>query len=351
MTFLWPDMLWLLVAVPAMVGGYVLLLRRKKKFAVRYASLAMVREALGAAQKWRRHVPPLLFLVALTIMIIAIARPAAVITLPTHHETIILAMDVSGSMSAEDVQPNRLAAAQAAAKAFVADQPSSVRIGVVSFAATASVVQAPTQNREDVAAAIDRFQLQYGTAIGSGIIVSLATLFPDAGIELTEFASGRDSQRAAERNVAGMSAHQDGKQPAKPVPPGSYNSAAIILLTDGQSTTGPDAMKAARLAADRGVRIFTVGIGTTAGEVMRFEGWRMRVRLDEETLKNIANATRGDYFYAGTAADLKKIYRKLNAQFVLEKKASEITALFSGAAAVTALLAALLSLFWFNRIL
>ena len=260
-------------------------------------------------------------------------------------------MDVSGSMSAADVEPNRLAAAQAAAKAFVADQPASVRIGVVSFAATASVVQAPTHNHDDVTAAIDRFQLQYGTAIGSGIIVSLATLFPDAGFDVVELEYGRDSRHAGERAVGRNAAGKGDKVPPKPVPPGSYNSAAIILLTDGQSTTGPDAMAAARLAADRGVRIFTVGIGTTAGEVMRFEGWRMRVRLDEETLKNIATATRGDYFYAGTAKDLKKIYQKLNAQFVLEKKASEITALFSAAAAVTALLAALLSLLWFNRIL
>jgi Ca-activated chloride channel family protein len=353
MTFLWPDMLWLLAIVPVIIALYVLLLRRKKNFAMRYASLTMVKEALGAGHKWRRHVPPLLFLLALTIMIVAIARPAAVITLPSHHETIILAMDVSGSMSAADVAPNRLAAAQAAAKEFIAEQPGSVRIGVVSFAATASVVQAPTQNRDDVVAAIDRFQLQYGTAIGSGIIVSLATIFPEAGLAITELMYGRTSRRSAARSLPGF---QDGKRDktnasAEPVAPGSHKSAAIILLTDGQSTTGPDAMEAAKMAAERGVRVFTVGIGTAAGEVMRFEGWRMRVRLDEETLKNIAHATRGDYFYAGSAADLKKIYQKLNAQFVLEKKASEITALFSAAAAITALVAALLSLLWFNRIL
>ena len=135
------------------------------------------------------------------------------------------------------------------------------------------------------------------------------------------------------------------------MPPGSYTSAAIILLSDGQRTTGPDSIEAARMAADRGVRVFTVGIGTTSGENLGFEGWSMRVRLDEETLKAIANMTRGEYFYAGTARDLKKVYESLNARLVLEKKDMEISALFSAAAAVTALVSALLSLLWFNRIL
>src|SRR6266567_3402675 len=172
MTFLWPEMLWLLLIVPLLVAGYFYLLRRKQESALRYASLSMVKEAIGA-QRFRRHIPPLLFLLALIAMLVAVARPAAVVTLPSQHQTIILAMDVSGSMRAVDVQPNRISAAQAAAKAFVAEQPSNVRIGVVSFAATASVVQTPTQNRDDIVAAIDRFQLQRGTAIGSGIIVSL----------------------------------------------------------------------------------------------------------------------------------------------------------------------------------
>jgi Ca-activated chloride channel family protein len=250
-------------------------------------------------------------------------------------------------MRAVDVQPNRISAAQAAAKAFVAEQPSNVRIGVVSFAATASVVQMPTQNREDILAAIERFQLQRGTAIGSGIIVSLATIFPEEGIDVSSLIYGRDAPR-------GIPLDQPGKaeKPAfKPVPPGSYTSAAIILLTDGQRTTGPDSLEAARMAADRGVRVFTVGFGTTGGETIGFEGWSMRVRLDEETLKAIAKMTHGEYFYAGTATDLKKVYESLNARLVLEKKDMEISALFSAAAAVVALVSASLSLLWFNRIL
>jgi len=340
-------MLWLLLIVPALVAAYFFLLRRKNEAALRYASLSIVKEAMGAGQKFRRHIPPLLFLVALIAMILAIARPAAVITLPSQHRTIILAMDVSGSMRATDVQPNRISAAQAAAKAFVAEQPSNVRIGVVSFAGTAALVQPPTQNREDIFAAIDRFQLQRATAIGSGIIVSLATIFPDAGIDVSSSIYGRNAPRGVPLDQA-----RKGEKPGfTPVAPGSYASAAIILLTDGQRTTGPDSIEAARMAAERGVRIFTVGFGTKSGETIGFEGWSMRVRLDEETLKTIANMTHGEYFYAGTATDLKKVYQSLNARLVLEKKDMEISALFSAAAAVAALGSALLSLLWFNRIL
>jgi Ca-activated chloride channel family protein len=340
-------MLLLLVIVPALVAGYFFLLRRKQKAALRYASLSMVKEAMGTGQRFRRHIPPLLFLVALIVMIAAIARPAAVVTLPSQQRTIILAMDVSGSMRATDVEPNRISAAQAAAKAFVAEQPSNVRIGVVAFAGTASVVQMPTQNHEDVFAAIDRFQLQRATAIGSGIIVSLATIFPDAGIDVSSLIYGRD----APRGVPFDRPRKEQKPEFKPVAPGSYTSAAIVLLTDGQRTTGPDSLEAARMAADRGVRIFTVGFGTRSGDTIGFGGWSMRVRLDEETLKAIAKITHGEYFYAGTATDLKKVYDSLNSRLVMEKKQMEISALFSAAAAVTALVSALLSLLWFNRIL
>ena len=196
---------------------------------------------------------------------------------------------------------------------------------MVSFAATASVVQTPTQNRDSILAAIDRFQLQRGTAIGSGIIVSLATIFPDEGIDVSSLIYGRNAPRGVPLDQAGKTE----KPVFKPVPPGSYNSAAIILLTDGQRTTGPDTIEAAQMAADRGVRVFTVGFGTQSGETMGFEGWSMRVRLDEETLKTIANMTRAEYFYAGTATDLKKVYESLNSKFLLEKKTMEISALFS----------------------
>jgi len=346
MKFLWPQMLWLLLLLPALVGLYLWLLRHKKRALLKHSGLALIRQALAGGQQGRRHVPPLLFLLAIGLMIVAVSRPTAILTLPAQHETIVLAMDVSGSMRAVDVQPNRLAAAQAAAKAFVTDQPRDVRIGVVSFAATASVVQYPTQSREDVLNAIDRFQLQRGTAIGSGIIVSLATLFPDAGIDVSGLILGESSSR---RSFGPP--RKDAKKEFKPVPPGSYTNGAIILLTDGQRTTGPDALAAAKMAAERGVRVFTVGIGTTKGETIGFEGWSMRVKLDEDTLKQVANITQGTYFYAGTANDLKKVYETLNTRFSLEKKETEISALFAAGAALFAMLAAGLSLLWFNRIL
>ena len=358
MTFLWPELLWLLLVVPAAVAAYLWVLQRKKKLAVRYASLSMVKDALGAGNRLRRHIPPVLFLIALTLMLVAIARPAAVVTLPSQHEIIILAMDVSGSMRATDVQPNRLTAAQEAARAFINDQPHNVRIGIVSFAGTAAVVQPPTENREDLLAAIDRFTLQRGTAVGSGILVSLKTIFPEV-----EFDLGRTNPRINASDTGrgrpfgrGKGVDKDPpkdppKDADKPAQPGSYQSAAIILLTDGQTTTGPDPIEAAKMAADRGVRVYTVGIGTVAGEIIGAEGWSMRVRLDEDALKQIANVTRADYFYAGTSTDLKKIYQGMNARMMLKKQQTEITALVVAAAAIIATLAAGLSLMWFNRLL
>ena len=351
MTFLWPEMLWLLLIVPALVLAYWWLLRRKKKLAVRYASLAMVRDAMGAGQRMRRHVPPVLFLLALALMIFAVSRPNAIVTLPSQHETVILAMDVSGSMRATDVQPNRLVAAQEAARAFVHDQPPRTKVGIVSFAATASLVQPPTRTHEDIIAAIDRFQLQRGTAVGSGILVSLKTIFPDAEFDLRGSNPRGDPLRDSSRGTPIDKAQKSDKPPVQTVPPGSYAGAAIILLTDGQTTTGPDPIEAAKMAAERGVRIFTVGIGTEKGELIGAEGWSMRVRLDEGALKSIANITQGEYFYAGTAPDLKKVYQTLNSKIVLEKKQTEITALFSAAAALLAVMAALLSMLWFGRIM
>jgi Ca-activated chloride channel family protein len=348
MTFLWPELLWLLAALPLTAVGYLWLLRRRSRAFARYANLNMVKEALGGGARWRRHVPPALLLAALALMIAAIARPAAIVMLPTQQETIILAMDVSGSMRAKDIEPTRLAAAQTAAKSFVEGLPRTVRVGVVSFAGTAAVVQQPTHSREDVIAAIDRFQLQRGTAIGSGIIVSLATIFPDAGISVSELIYGRNAPRPVPLPA---DPRRDAKKEFKPVPPGSHAGAAIILLTDGQRTAGPETMDAARMAAERGVRVFTVGFGTPQGEVLSFEGWSFRAKLDEDALKAVANHTRGEYFRAASAVDLKKVYELLNAKIVFEKKEMEITAFFAAAAAALALLAAALSLVWFNRIL
>ena len=343
MSFVWPTLLWLLLLLPFIVALYFWVLRRKRKTTVRLASIAVAKLAAGKGPGWRRHVPPLLMLFALATLIVAVARPTAIITLPLAERTIMLAMDVSGSMRAEDVKPNRLVASQEAAKSFVNNLPREVRVGVVSFAGTAAVVQAPTTSREDVIKAIERFQLQRGTATGSGIILSLATLFPDDGIEIQHI--------TGQRNFPGgeIGRKKDAK-PVTKVEPGSYNSAAIIMLTDGQRTTGPDPLDAAKMAADHGIRVYTVGVGTTNGEVIGFEGWSMRVRLDEETLKNVSLLTHGEYFYAGTAEDLKKVYESLSSRMVVERKETEVTSLFAAAGALLSLLAAMLSLWWFGRV-
>ncbi|MBI3157930.1 MAG: VWA domain-containing protein [Burkholderiales bacterium] len=343
MSFQWPTLLWTLLLLPLLVLLYLWLLRRRRRSAVRLASIAIARDALGRGPGWRRHVPPLLMLLALAALLVATARPTAKLTLPLSQRTIILAMDVSGSMRAEDVEPNRLVASQEAAKTFVQQLPRDARVGVIAFAGTAAVVQAPTQSREDVLAAIDRFQLQRATATGSAIILSLATLFPEHDIEISHI--------TGQRKFPGRALGEDKPKPEfTPVEPGSYDSAAIIMLTDGQRTTGPDPVDAAKMAAERGVRVYTVGIGTKEGEIIGFEGWSMRVRLDEDALEQVAQMTRGEYFYAGTAEDLKKVYESLSSKMVVERKEVEISALFAALGALLAVLSAGLSVYWFGRV-
>jgi Ca-activated chloride channel family protein len=341
MTFQWPELLWLLLLVPILIAGYFSLLRRKKALALRYASLGLMTKA--GVGKWRKHIPPFVFLLALITLIVAVSRPSATLTLPAQYETIVLAIDISGSMRASDVKPNRITAAQEAARKFIADQPASARIGLVSFAATASVVQPPTRDRQEVLAAIDRLQLQRGTAIGSGILVSLKTIFPDVEFDLRASNPRGETKAAPLDNAKSKSAEK--------AEPGSYGSAAIILLTDGQATTGPNPIEAAKMAAERGVRVFTVGIGTTQGEVLGSEGWSMRVKLDEDALKKIADATRAEYFFASSSPDLQKVYDSLNTRLSLETRQTEITALLAAAAAALSLLSAFLSVLWFNRLL
>ncbi|WP_288254112.1 VWA domain-containing protein [uncultured Hydrogenophaga sp.] len=350
-TFLWPQLLWLLLALPLLVLLYVWLLRRRKRTALRYANLSIVREALGKGPGWRRHVPPVLMLLSLAAMLLAAARPMASITLPSTQQTIILAMDVSGSMRAEDVQPNRLVASQNAAKAFLAELPRHVKVGIVAFAGSAQVVQPVTLSREDLVTAIDKFQLQRATAIGSAIVVSLSELFPDQRISLTDMTYSRNTDPFAPRGRSLDQPRNNEEKAFQPVEPGSYGSAAIILLTDGQRTTGVDTAEAAKMAADRGVRVYTVGVGTVEGEVIGFEGWSMRVRLDEDTLKDVARTTKAEYFYAGTAENLKQIYQSLSSRLTVEKKETELSGLLALAAAALAIVAAALSLAWFNRIL
>jgi Ca-activated chloride channel family protein len=318
----------------------------------------MVKQAAAGQSQWRRHLPPALFLAAITVLLLATARPAAVVTLASQRAMVLLTMDLSGSMRAADVDPSRIVAAQAAAKEFIKGQPRDVRIGIVGFAGAAFLVQAPTTNKDDLNAAIDRFELQRGTAIGSGILVSLQTIFPQETFQLPGFGGagfggggGFGDPFPSATPLGEQQAQGAKKPPPAPVPPGSYPSALIIVMTDGQTTTGPDPVEAARMAANRGVRVFTIGFGSTDGEVVGFGGRYMRAQLDEESLKQVADMTKGQYFRAASADELKKIYQGLNTQLIKERKETEITAWFAGVAALLLLLAAGLSMLWFNRVL
>ena len=356
MIFIWMDMLWLLLVVPALVAAYLLILRRKRKTALRYANLALVKQALGKGPGWRRHLPPALLLAAVTVLILAVARPAAVVTLASSRATVILAMDVSGSMRGRDVEPSRIVASQEAAKQFIASQPADVQIGIVAFASAALLVQAPTIDREALYAAINSFDLRRGTAVGSGILVSLATVFPDENFDVDGGGNpmeqlgppstarfGDYESRSLDQQAAASAEHV-------PVEPGSYESAIIILLTDGATTTGPDPIEAGRLAAEYGVKVYTVGFGSTEGDVIDFGGRSMRAQLDATSLQAIADTTKAEYFEAQSSDDLSRVYNSLSTKLISEKKLTEIAFIFAGIGAIVAVLGAALSMLWLGRI-
>jgi Ca-activated chloride channel family protein len=347
-TFLWPEMLWTGLLLPALVALYWLAARRRRQAALRYPNLGLAREAIGRWGAWRRHLAPVLLFVALAALVVAAARPSTSILLPRQQQTIMLVMDVSASMGANDVLPSRLAASQDAARRFIEAMPSSVRIGVVAYGGSANLVQPPTFDREEAIAAINRFELQRQTAIGSGILTALATLFPDAGIQMEMVGPDGSGER-----MLGSAALADLKAPSahKSIEPGSYPSAAIVLLSDGQSNTGTDPMDAAQLAANYGVKVFTVGFGSKEGTVITYEGWRVRVALDEDTLRHVANLTQGEYFPAGNGDDLRAVYQTLGSRIALERKPTEITALFAGLAGALVVLAMAFSLWWFGRVM
>ena len=356
LTFLWQDMLWLLLLVPALVALYVWVQRRRKKMALRYANLPLVKFAVGKGMGWRRHLPPLLMLAAVTVLIVAVARPAAVVTLPSSRATVILAIDVSGSMRAADMEPSRLVAAQEAAKTFVTKQPADVEIGVVAFAGAAMLVQQPTLDRDALITAINSFDLRRGTAVGSGVLMALATIFPDDTFDMgglrDPFAQLGQRSRGALSGFESRSLDDPGPISTQrvPVEPGSYENAVISLLTDGATTTGPDPIAAGRLAGEYGVRVYTVGFGSAEGDVVDFGGRSMRARLDAPTLQAIADATRGEYFEARSSEALSEVYSTLATRLVPEEKLTDLAFVFAGVGAVLALLAAALSMMWLGRI-
>ena len=257
----------------------------------------------------------------------------------------MLAMDVSLSMRVTDVKPTRLAAAQDAVKLFLRDLPREIEVGLVTFAGSSQVAQAATLDRAALVTAIDAFQMQFGTAVGNAIVLCLAELFPDHGIALGEMTFG--SKRH------GRNLDDKEKAPPKqitPVAPGSYDSAAIILLSDGRRTTGVDTLAAAKMAADRGVRIYVVGLGTVKGDAATPEGLPIYMQLDEPTLREVARMTGGEYHHAGTAENLRSVYENLGSRVQVLTREIEITALLAMASALLALMAGVLSVLWFRRI-
>ena len=332
MSFIWPPVLALLVLVPVGVALYVELGRRRARRVAAYGRLGQAswigRRPLGR----RRLVAPLFVLFGLAVSVIALARPQAAVSLPRLEGTVILAFDVSGSMAATDFQPTRMEAAKEAARAFVEKQPPSVQVGVVAFSDSGNSVQAPTSDQLAVTAAINRLGPQRGTSLANGIQASLEAI------------------ARAENPTKGFYDNRSAAPELDPVSPGSHTAAVIVLLTDGENNEEPDPLVAARAAADRGVKIHTVGIGSPGGTTLEIDGFKVHTQLDEAMLKQIADTTTGSYHDATNQSDLDTIYQQLGANLVVRTQDIEVTSLFAGVGLASILLGSVLSLGWLGRI-
>lgn len=334
MTFIWPTMLLSLLLIPVFVALYLRLQQRRRRLAAHYGSLGLAQEPGGSGPGLRRHLPPAFFLLSLTILLVALARPQTVVSLPRTEGTVILAFDVSGSMAADDLKPTRMEAAKVAAQDFVEHQPASVRIGVVAFSDGGLSIQAPTNDAGAVLAAINRLTPQRGTSLASGIFAALDTINGN-----TEPSPSLYSNLIPTLTPT-----------PTPLPAGTYTSAAIVLLTDGENNENPDPLAAAQVAADYGVRIYTVGIGSPAGVPLHVDGFTVQTQLDEATLQQIAQLTDGAYYNAESEQDLLDIYDNLTPQLVIEPEKIEVTSLFAGSGILVLLVGGLFSLLWLNRL-
>jgi Ca-activated chloride channel family protein len=349
MTLLWPGFLLLLGLIPLLIGVYIWSLRRRRRFAIRFSSLALVRDAIPRRSRLRRHLPFALLLLALTSLVLALVRPVVITSVPTDQTTIILAIDVSLSMRQTDVQPSRLAAAESAALSFIERQKSTTQIGIVAFSTDAELVQAPTTDQEALQTAVESLTLGRRTAIGSGILKSI------------------DAIAEVDKNVS-PSVNPPGSAPEPtPVPHGAYVPDIIVLLTDGVSNTGPLPLDAAKEASDRGIRVYTIGYGTANGGGFPFDpqfqggggffgggggggffpfGGGFRRGIDETTLKQIAAMTGGQYYSASSAGELENVFRSLPTYLITKHEVTEISVLFAAIGALMAALAVALSLLW-----
>ncbi len=334
MSFIWPAMLVWLLLVPLFVVLYTRMQQRRRRLAEEYGSVGLVQEAAGRRLGSRRHIPPALFLTGLTLLMLALARPETVVNLPRVEGTVILAFDVSGSMAADDMEPSRMEAAKAAARDFVQHQPPSVLIGVVAFSDSGFAVQAPTNDREAILASINRLTPQLGTSLANGILASLSTIAADA--------------QPAPRLYTNLTPAPT--PTPTPVPEGIYTPAVIVLLTDGENNESPDPLAAAQAAADRGVRIHTVGIGSTAGTTLQIEGFIVHTQLNEALLQQISQLSVGTYYNAKDEEDLRAIYENLDPQFVIKPEKMEVTSILAGASILVLLVGGAFSLLWLSRL-
>jgi Ca-activated chloride channel family protein len=274
-------------------------------------------------------------LLSLTILIVALARPQTVVGLPRIEGTVILAFDVSGSMAADDLEPTRMEAAKAAARDFVQRQPPSILIGVVAFSDSGFAVQPPSNDQAAILATINRLTPQRSTSLANGILVSLNTIA----------VAGTDQSPRLLSNLTPAPTATP-----TPVPAGMHAPAVIVLLTDGENTAPPDPLAAAQTAAERGVRIYTVGIGSAEGATLHIEGFTIHSQLDQATLEQIAFITDGAYYGADNEQDLHTIYENINPQLVIKSEEMEVTSIFAGAGILVLLIGGALSLLWFSRL-
>lgn len=329
MTFIWPPMLFLLLLAPLFVMLYLAAQRRRRRLSANWAVLAQGSPA--STPGIRRHVPSILFIIGLTLLLLSLARPQAVITLPRMSSTILLAFDVSGSMAADDLQPNRMEAAKAAARAFIDRQPAGVKVGVVAFSDNGFAVQPPTEDQPALLASIERLTPQRGTALGHGIYASLSTI---AGVTIQP-PNPNDPQA---------------EPTPLPLTEELYQNAVIVLLSDGENNENPDPFDAAQSAGERGVRIHTVGIGSAEGALLKVEGFTIHTQRDEPLLRRVAEISGGEYYSAESAEDLMAVYDQLTPKLVMKEEKLEITALLSAASLLFLIAGGVLSLAWFNRL-
>jgi Ca-activated chloride channel homolog len=346
--WVWPRLLWLQLLIPAV---WLLLLSwrfGRKRFGKQQAAPDTPRawfvQTAKPATRWTRFWMAGTLYLCCALMLLSLARPKAVLLLPTRLDGVVLAIDSSGSMRAKDIKPSRIEVAQSIALRLIDGLPSQVKMGVVSMAGTASLVQAPTEERDDLRQAIERLSLQPGSAVGSGLIIALDALLPASGIDVKKLIEEGESARGAPNAAANAAPLPDAAspptRPSSPIAstsrkveklePGANKSQALILITDGQGNLGPDPIKMAQIAADLGVRVYTIGVGTTQGEVLKARGMQARVKLDEDVLKRIAELTGGEYFKADSELKLEKIYQRLSMQIALKKhRQTEVTVLFA----------------------